>query len=127
MPRTQARVSRSLKSTLVRSLTAFAIAERTLAESASYCCAPASSCVGEASAALTASAASLAAGRRIGEARAHEGHRLGERHLGRGGVAAMLVLGHALRQPAFADHDTVGNTDELLVGEQHAGALVAIV
>src|ERR1700680_2890022 len=116
-------------STLARSFTALASEARTLAERTSYCCAPASAPGEKASAAAAKSAAASVAGRRLTmrEARLHMPRGLGERHLGGGRVAPVLVLHHAFLQAALADHDAMRDSDEFLVGEQHAGALVAIV
>src|SRR5688500_5642564 len=126
MARTHTRVSMSRMSTVERSFTAWARLARTDADSTSYCCAPA-----EASAAQSAIAAAAALARHVRpgmlEARLHEARGLGERHLGRRGIAAVLVLDHTFLQAAVADHDAVRDADQLLVGEEHAGALVAIV
>src|SRR5690349_408403 len=124
MARTHTRVSRSLASTLPRSFTALASVARTLAESSSYCCAPARAASGSAAASAAARRLSVAA---TGEARSHVGDGVVQRHLGRLGIAAVLVLDHALLQPALAHHDAVRDADQLLVGEEHPGALVAIV
>src|SRR6185295_15146452 len=93
MARTHARVSRSLVSTVARSLTACARVARTEAESTSYCCAPARAGRG---------AASSSAARRLARGRTELGAqvraRLVDRHLRRRRVAAMLVLDHAFLQ-----------------------------
>src|SRR5579862_1089353 len=123
MARTQARVSRSFMSTLERSFTACASAVRTLAERTSYCCAPPHPSRGRArtrrKSALRAAPGS--------KPRPDMAGRIGHGNLRRRRVAPVLVLDHAFLQAAIADHDAVRDADELLVGEQHAGALVAIV
>src|SRR6266852_4935051 len=128
MARTHARVSRSFQSTVALSATAVAIVERTLADSTSYCCAPASApgaCV--ANAAHAAAQPLIALRLRIREARSQERGRLRDRHARGGAVAAMLVLDDAVLQAALADDDAMRNADELLVGEEDARALLAIV
>ena len=50
-----------------------------------------------------------------------------ERHVLRLVVAPALVLGVAAGQAALAEHHAVRDADQLHVGEQHAGALVAVV
>src|SRR5438874_4361081 len=129
MARTQARVSRSLQSTVALSATAVAIVARTLADSTSYCCAPASAPGACAANAAQAARKALVARRRlrIHEARLHECRRLRDRHACGGDIAAMLVLDDAVLQSALADDDAMRDADELLVGEEDPGALVAIV
>src|SRR5579859_7665545 len=127
MARTQARMSRSAQSTGVLSATALAIVARTLAESTSYCCAPARASA--AAIAATAAAQALIARRRfrIREPRLHVLRGFGERHPSRRAVAAMLVFDHAVLQAALAHDEAVGDADELLVGEEDPRALVAVV
>src|SRR5688572_31496731 len=124
--RTQARVSRSLRSTGVRSFTAWASVARTDAERTSYCCAPAT--VSPPQSIATAEKARLRSlAPRIGERAGHELRRLGGGDLRRLRVAAMLVLESAFLEPALADHHAMRDAHQLLVGEEHARALVAIV
>src|SRR5260221_14312914 len=113
MARTHARVSRSLRSPLPRSFTACASVARTLADSTSYFCAPPDAASGAARAPTAASVA------RLRETRSNMPRRVGERHLGGGRVAPMLVLDHALLQAALADHHAMRNSHQLLVGAEH--------
>src|SRR6201988_5459587 len=117
MARTHARVSRSFQSTTARSFTALASEARTLAESTSYCCAPAHAERGR------AKARARTRTRKLFQERSHVRRGLGQGDLGRLRVAAMLVLDHAFLQAALADHDAVRDAHQLLVGEQHSGAL----
>src|SRR5258705_2142770 len=121
MPRTHARVSRSLRSTGVRSCRPCASLARTLADSTWYCCAPPRAARGDASAAVARRAA------RLREARLHMPRGVGDRDLGGRGVAPVLVFEEAFLQAALADHDAVRDADQLLVGEEDPGALVAVV
>src|SRR5262245_332435 len=106
-------------STVERSFTARARVARTDAESTSYCCAPAWAASG---AAASRRAASLARGPT--ELRLHTRGGFGQRNLRRRRVAPMLVLDHAFLEAPVAHHDAMGNAHQLLVGEQHARALV---
>src|SRR5688500_6265544 len=126
MARTQARVSRSLKSTGVRSLTAAERVARTEAERTSYCWAPASASPPP----NAAAAANTRLGSRalpIGDPRGHVFRCVGRGDFRRLGIAAVLVLDHAFLEAPLADHDAMRNADQLLVGEQHTRALVAVV
>src|SRR6476661_6817860 len=127
--RTHARVSRSFMSTVDRSFTAVASVPRTLADRTSYCWAPANAAGAKAKSAAPARRRRLAArrGLRMREPRLHMLRGFADRDLRHGRIAAMLVLDHAFLQAALADHDAVRDADELLVGEQHAGALVTVV
>src|SRR2546421_4205946 len=124
MTLTHARVSRSDQSKVAVSATAVAMAERTLAESTSYCCAPAAASPATIDAASAAAALIARRRFRIHEARLHVLCGLGERHAGGGAVAAVLVFDDAILQAALADDDAVRDCDELLVGGGDAGALV---
>ena len=111
--RTQARVSRSCMSTVARSFTACASVARTLADSTSYCCAPArprrerQRQRGREDACLSGAAASLP----TGEPRTATCAAPPERHLRRGRVAPVLVLDHAFLEAALADHDAMRDAD----------------
>src|SRR5678815_2789767 len=123
MTRTHARVSRSFSSTVERSFTALARDARTEAVRTSYCWAPAwaESAVTRARAANTRR--SMRNGTlREAQLRLREGRGLAYRHAGRRRVATMLVFDDAFLEPALAHDDAVGNADELLVREEHAGA-----
>src|SRR6185369_10648694 len=104
MARTHARVSRSFMSTVERSFTAVASVARTLAESTSYCCAPASAGPAIARSEAPASRRRLVARRRLRmrEPRLDVLRGLADRDLRRGRVAAVLVLDHAFLQAALA-------------------------
>src|SRR5689334_15738242 len=100
MARTHARVSRSFMSTVERSLTAVANVARTLAESTSYCCAPASAEPAIARSEAPASSLRLVARRRLRmrEPRLHVLRGLGDRDLRGRRVAPVLVLDHSFLQ-----------------------------
>src|SRR5687768_3503935 len=126
MARTQARVSRSFRSTGVRSFTACARVARTEADSTSYCCAPARAPPAPSAPAIAKMRLGSRA-LRIGQASGYVARHLGGGDLGGLRITAVLVLDHAFLEPAVADHHAMRDADELLVGEQHAGALVAVV
>src|SRR5688572_15260450 len=128
MARTHARVSRSFSSTGVRSFTALARAARTDAESTSYCCAPAWAASAAASAAAAISRRSMR-NRLLREAqlRLRESRGFGERQARCSRVAPVLVFDDAFLEAALAHDEAMRDADELLVGEEHAGALVAVV
>src|SRR5262249_209557 len=123
--RTQARVSMSAMSTVARSFTASASVVRTEAESSSYCWAPARAAGGPAATPPPTQAA-LPPPAPLPPL-AHVARRIGHRTLRRRRVAPVVVLDHPFLQPALAHDDAMRDADELLVGEQHAGALVAVV
>src|SRR5258706_16313055 len=123
-------MSRSASSIGARSFTARVSDARTDAESTSYCCAPArASGMNAAAPSATRSARRLGRSMSLRETqlRLREFRGLGERHARGRGIAPMLVLGDPVFQAALADDETVRDADELLVGEEHARALVAIV
>src|SRR5688572_26015994 len=126
MARTQARVSRSFRSTGVRSFTACAKVARTEADNTSYCCAPAKAPPAQSAPAIARRRLGSRA-LRIGQASGHVPRGLRGGDLGGLRVAAVLVLDHAFLEPAIPDHHAMRNADQLLVREQHARALVPIV